>query len=178
MKEVAFESLLTGFKEIIILVGVPGSGKTTVAEKLVAKGYKRFSADAIRGEVYGDENIQGEGNYIFNILHHRMTEAFEAGHCIVVDNVNIKSRDRQEFLNKAFKYNYKSQIWVMSVPLETALERNKLRERKVPPDVIARMHQGLQAGNIYGSHVKITNIDEPKFFVVKNVMPSGVATNG
>lgn len=42
--------------EFIMLVGLPGSGKSTYAEKLKEKGYIIHSSDAIREELTGDIN--------------------------------------------------------------------------------------------------------------------------
>ena len=55
--------------QMIMMVGLPASGKSTKAQEL-AKEYNAtiFSSDALRKELYGDENIQGDNTKLFNTL--------------------------------------------------------------------------------------------------------------
>lgn len=64
--------------KLIILIGTPGSGKSYLASKLEKGGYLRLSADAIRLELYGDENIQGDQFKIYGILYSRFEEVLSA----------------------------------------------------------------------------------------------------
>ena len=43
--------------DFYMYIGLPGSGKSTIA--VAQKGATIISSDAIRGELYGDENILG-----------------------------------------------------------------------------------------------------------------------
>ena len=47
--------------QLILLIGLPGSGKSSLAEQLVAQspGSAIISTDAIRAQLFGDEGIQG-----------------------------------------------------------------------------------------------------------------------
>ncbi|QQR55771.1 MAG: AAA family ATPase [Candidatus Melainabacteria bacterium] len=55
-------------KRLLLLVGIPGSGKTTLAEKLIEKGYHCLNADSIRRELYGDASAQGDPEQVFAIF--------------------------------------------------------------------------------------------------------------
>ncbi|CAM5999963.1 unnamed protein product [Sphagnum balticum] len=49
-----------------------GSGKTTLANKLVTKGFSRIGADDIRGELFGDPIIQADTSKVFEIFFARL----------------------------------------------------------------------------------------------------------
>ena len=62
--------------EIIMLVGIPGSGKSTVAEQYIQQGYKVHSSDAIREKLYGKEDVQGKAPEVFQRLLKNMRNLF------------------------------------------------------------------------------------------------------
>ena len=46
-------------QKFLMLMGISGSGKSTFAQAMAAKcNYKVFSSDALREELFGDENDQ------------------------------------------------------------------------------------------------------------------------
>ena len=72
-------------QEFVMLVGLPASGKSTVANEYMGKGYLIFSSDAIRKELFGDENDQTDNNLVFNTLHNRIRTAMKDGFSVVYD---------------------------------------------------------------------------------------------
>lgn len=58
----------------IMMVGLPGSGKSTYAKTLTLNGkpYIIHSSDNLREELYGDAAIQGDNNKLFAELHKRI----------------------------------------------------------------------------------------------------------
>ncbi len=131
-------------KRLILLVGVPGSGKTTLAQNLVSKGFDRLCADDIRLELYGDAAQQGDPKRVFAIFFERFETLLKEGKNIVVDNMNVKLEHRQQITAMARNSNYTNiQIWVLDVPLDICLARNRKRERQVPEDVITNSFNTL-----------------------------------
>ena len=60
---------------LIVMCGLPASGKSTYSQWLEESGvFKRVCPDKIRGELYGDENIQGDGKQVFAIAHARLKD--------------------------------------------------------------------------------------------------------
>ena len=70
---------LTSFplKRLILLVGIPGSGKTTLAKKIVERGFTCLSADPIREELYGAAIEQGDAKEVFKIFFERLEDMIE-----------------------------------------------------------------------------------------------------
>ena len=131
---------------LIIMCGIPASGKSTVA-KLFNSNI--VSTDSIREELYGDESIQGNGREVFSLAYSRIRNYLSLGENVVFDATNIRKKDRKKVIDIGKEYNCDNIIiCYCSTPLEIVLERNANRERKVPVQVIKRM---------------FTNFEEPSY---------------
>jgi predicted kinase len=140
--------------EAYVMVGAPGSGKSTHVSKLLALHPDAvvISGDEIRAELYGNADIQG--NYVE--IHDRMLEILEesVGRTIVMDGTHYKAAYRKEAVAMLNSYGYcKITAVVLDKPLTVCLRQNASRERRVPEEVIERMHASLQAS--------LKNINEP-----------------
>lgn len=139
-------------KRVYIPIGLPGSGKSTWANKFMSEGdCVVISSDAIRGELYGDENIQGDPNVVFGIVKQRLADAV-CGDCtnIILDATNLKKKDRiahiadlERRVRNSSKQTRDTQydliaVW-FAVPLDECLKRNAGRKRVVPTEVVERM---------------------------------------
>ena len=130
--------------KLVLMVGVPGSGKTTLSKKLVDKGFHYLNADSIREELYGDAIVQGDKEKVFSIFFQRLDDALKQNLNIVIDNTNLNPRQRKPILDRAQKAGYTDvQLWLLDVPLDVCLERNRARARNVPEDIVANMHLEL-----------------------------------
>jgi predicted kinase len=136
--------LHNNMKKLVLLIGIPGSGKTTLASTLIGKGFERLCADDIRLELYGNEAEQGNPKEVFTIFFERLESLLALNKDIVIDNTNVKFEHRQQIIDRANKFQYTDiQLWVLDVPLAVCLERNKKRERQVPEDVITNLFNTL-----------------------------------
>tara|TARA_Y100001978_G_C23445633_1_gene315184 strand:- start:56 stop:547 length:492 start_codon:yes stop_codon:yes gene_type:complete len=131
-------------KKLILLIGIPGAGKTTLAMKIVEKGFHVLNADSIREEIYGDAAEQGDKEEVFSIFFQRLEIAFNEGKNVIVDNTNLNPKQRKPILDKANKFGYEDvQLWLLDIPLDLCLSRNKQRKRVVPEDIVANMYMEL-----------------------------------
>ena len=81
-----------------MLVGLPGSGKSTYAAEQHEKyGTHVCSSDAIRAEL-GDVNDQSNNEKVFQILHRRIKDYLRNGESVIYDATNIKSKRRRAFM--------------------------------------------------------------------------------
>lgn len=131
--------------KFIMLVGIPGSGKSTHAKSLSRnKNAIHLSSDNIRAELYGDESIQGNPSEVFEIMHKRTLEALANGDNVIYDATNVTRRDRASIMSKIPKY-VQTECHIVWAPIETCIERDSKRERSVGKDVIDKMLKRFQA---------------------------------
>lgn len=120
-----------------MLVGLPGSGKSTISNELNGEV---FSSDALRKELWGDENTQGDNTLLFNELHKRIEKGLKEGKNCIYDATNINAKKRIQFLNKIKNIKCEKICILVATDFNVCLQRNNLRGRKVPYEVIKRMY--------------------------------------
>lgn len=125
----------------IMMVGLPASGKSTVAREFVDiyKGSVLISSDSYRKTHYGDEAIQGDNNSLFDEMHRNILSNLDAGVSVIFDATNIAYKKRMHLLDKMKKMPVTKIACIMATPVSTCLERNAKRDRVVPDEVILRM---------------------------------------
>jgi predicted kinase len=102
-------------KEIIILVGISGSGKTTFASNFMKENlnYLRVNRDDIRKTLVG--NLNGyyqrkdlnELEQLVTELEESMSDVLLCNDNIIIDNTNLKQR----YINKWIKYSQDTDIY-------------------------------------------------------------------
>lgn len=126
----------------IMMVGLPGSGKSTYAEKIAEESNAIIcSSDMIRKELYGDVNSQDKNVVVFLTLHRRIKEHLSNGRNVIYDATNISSKRRRAFLKELERIVCIKKCVIMSTPFEECLEKNKQRDRVIPEDVICKMYK-------------------------------------
>ena len=133
-----------------MMIGVSGSGKSTVAAEIAKEtGAEIVSSDAIRGEIYGDENCQANPARVFEIVHQRVQKALREGRDVIMDATNLSCKRRMAFLKTLRGIPCKRTCVVVIATPEDIEERMKHRERKVPMDVVHKQMCQFQCPNYY-----------------------------
>ena len=136
---------------LILLIGLPGSGKSTVAAKLLQANVQRrlISTDAIRSHLFGDEAVQGQWRLVWREVGRQFQQAVQEctmGYAFesIYDATNVVRRDRRQAIAfaRACGFTDITGVW-LNTPLTVCLQRNKQRARQVPDAVILRMHRRL-----------------------------------
>ena len=125
----------------IMMCGLPGSGKSTIAKLLFTPNCELVihSSDDLREEMYGDTSIQGDNKALFAELHRRMHTDLVAGKTVIYDATNLTVATRKQALDAIRDIDCKKLAFVVTTPLDECIARNNARARVVPEDVIRRM---------------------------------------
>lgn len=135
-------------KTIYMLCGLPGCGKSTWAKQrkvywgIMGSNTEIISTDSIRGELYGDESIQGDGKLVFDTAYKKIAanlNPFVTTNYIIFDATNLHRKDRNAFIKRFKKYNAKICLVYFDIPLPKCKYRNESRDRVVPTEVMERM---------------------------------------
>lgn len=127
--------------ELLVLVGIPGSGKTYCAKRMLEYREKagracvHLSSDAIRGELFGDESLQKDHNLVFQTMNNRAVEYLNSGFDVIYDATSLTRKSRASALAMVPKHVLKC-AFVVWAPIEVCIERDAARERTVGAHVI------------------------------------------
>jgi predicted kinase len=133
---------------LYMMVGIPGSGKSTFAKTL--KG-KYVSRDEVRFKLLqdGDDYFAKEGE-VFQKFIYEIEEGLSRCSDVIVDATHLNKGSRYKLLSKVRPERVVA--IVMDTSLDVCLQRNAQRSGRalVPEDVIRDMYQ----------HMTIPNYDE------------------
>ena len=126
----------------VMMVGLPGSGKSTHAEELSKRlDAVIHSSDALREELTGDINNQNNNELVFQTLHKRIKEDLINGKNCIYDACQVKRKDRMSFLQQLNKIPCRKICVLMATKYEYCVDRCQTRDRKVPEFVVERMYK-------------------------------------
>ncbi|BAZ33844.1 hypothetical protein NIES4074_63580 (plasmid) [Cylindrospermum sp. NIES-4074] len=153
------------------LIGIPGSGKSSLAAELAKLGnYRVVSTDAIRQQLYGNATIQGEWSQIESKVISEIAEAIAQGDTVIYDATNAKRPWRMDLLQKLNSSLTNPVLWMgwyLQTPLATCKLWNQQRPRQVADSVIENMHKSLQDFPPIAAEgftaVKAIDVTSPKF---------------
>lgn len=154
---------------VTMLVGLPGSGKSTIARQLHnLYGATIVCPDTIRKELTGDENDQSRNTEVFRIAENRIYEAVAKREDVIYDATNVHRFSRMVLIQKIRKC-YEGCIIdciIVAPNIDEVRYRNNNRERKVPDEVINRMLSNWETpmkfegfDNIYINHAGDENYE-------------------
>ena len=126
--------------KLIFMIGLPGSGKSTYAERNLGD-CEILSSDKLRIELFNDVNNQENNQLVFDTLFDRARKYLLDGKNVVIDATNVDIAEREKALSHFKDLNVFKIAMVIKTPVRVCIERDSLRERKVGKNVILRFRK-------------------------------------
>lgn len=135
-------------QELIFMIGLVGSGKSTLSEKYISQGYQYHSSDLIREELFDDINSQVDNQLVFKTLHERVRSGLIDGNSVVLDATNLSMKRRRGFIRQYIDtirvmVDVNVKAVVVATPFNECVRRDKARDRTVGYAVIDRMYKSF-----------------------------------
>lgn len=128
--------------EMILLVGAPGSGKSTFASRNFPT-YTRINKDTL-----------GTDKKCLKACK----TALDNYECVIIDNTNRENKNRVDYLNLAAERNITVKCFWLTAKKEIAVAQNRLREKKVPAIAINYYYAHFQEPMLSEGFLSITKI--------------------
>lgn len=130
-------------QRIVLLVGLPGSGKS---RWLARQGIVPLSSDAVRELLADDPTDQTIHARVFATLRYLLRQRLAIGRPVTyIDATHLTRSDRKPYVQIAEWYGCDLEAVFFDVPVEVCLERNRGRTRVVPPEAIRTLAAKLVA---------------------------------
>ncbi|MBK8620245.1 MAG: ATP-binding protein [Saprospiraceae bacterium] len=143
--------------EIIVLIGIPGSGKSTFYEKKFANSHERVSLDIVGGRRREDKLLE---------------KLVLKGSNIVIDNTNPSMGDRQKYIHIAKRNGYLVNGYLIQSIPDECKRRNNMRigKKKIPDIAIDCIYSVLVPPKLSEGFDKIFYVRiEDEFFIVEEI---------
>ncbi|SRR5581483_2955895 len=128
---------------LVLLVGPPAAGKSTLAAALVAAGEVDaddvLSTDTYREVLTGDALDLTSDRKVWVQVRERLVQKMAAGRTTVVDATNLFPRRRARHIRVAREYGRPVVAVRFDVPAADLLERNETRDRVLQENVVVTM---------------------------------------
>lgn len=132
--------------KLFIMMGAPGSGKTTWCKNNVPKNAVYISRDEIRFSIIKDKDSYfSKEKIVYDIFINKINEALESGLDVYADQTSLNAGSRKKLIDALNKRPDEINVIYIERPLSTILEYNSKRtgRKLVPNDIIIKMYNSI-----------------------------------
>ena len=151
--------------KLLVLSGLPGSGKTEEARRILEKSgnYVRVNKDSLRSMLHFDKwNGKNEGLTI-DVEKAIVKAMLSKNECVVVDDTNLNEKIIQSCKSIADSVEATFEHKYVTTSLQDCLDRNELRKKNgghyVPRSVIINMARRIGQKDAFGRKELIVDLD-------------------
>ena len=130
-------------KKIIIYIGIPASGKSTVAKAFIRDNpdYIRVARDDFRLMLKNAQTCEPKvEDLITDLVKATIHKSLLRNLNVIVDATNLKEKYIRQFIEE-FKYSADIDYRIFDISLEKALERDRNREMRVGDEVVKKLYK-------------------------------------
>ncbi len=131
---------------LVIFCGIPGSGKTTIAQ-IVAENLRdcfHIQTDTLRFMISRPGYTGEESELVYKGCILLAREALKAGYDAILDGTFLRDEYRDEAIEKLSRYFSSYLVVYVACDPETAYRRNASRRERVPKKSFHRLYETMQ----------------------------------
>ena len=156
---------------VVLAIGLPGSGKSSWFKR---HSIIPLSSDLVRGLLFDDPTEQRFQDLVFSTLRAMLRARMIASRpWNYIDATNLSPKERHSWIKMAKDFGYEAHAVFFDVPTEVCMERNRMRSRNVPDEIMQRMGQKLRPPKFEEGFAKITIVRLKKQTPVSTQSESG-----
>ncbi len=140
--------------DVILVAGLPGSGKSWFAKEYFAdKNRLRINRKEIRksiyemshfGDVWKESYYEEKNEYLVKHVERKILEQLLTNNeKVLIDNHSVTIESRRTYLEAALTARKTVGIIFMHTPVQECMKRNLLRSDSVPPMIISTLYSSL-----------------------------------
>jgi len=132
---------------LVVLCGVPGCGKTTIARILSGKipGAVHIQTDTVRQMIVRPKYNASESEFVYESCLRVAREALKRGRPVVLDGVFARSEHRTRALTLLRGFYGRSLVVYVACSIDTAKRRNASRKSAVPDERFNAIYTHFEA---------------------------------
>lgn len=127
--------------KLLMLKGLPASGKSTYAKELAKDGYVRINKDDLRAMLHAGKWSKNNEQQVLRLRDAVIEDSLSAGKSVVVDDTNLAPKHSERLKGLAKKHGATFETKFFDVSVDECIKRDLKRTNSVGESVIKGMYE-------------------------------------